>query len=119
MELLALFATNSSSCASTAPATSSPPRSVRSTASPDHRVPIVDACFLSARDRVTREVPESAPEPFTWVCVTRSLLDVIYETGITPRGSPPYQKRVGSTRRRLGGLVLGDAEPRFTFALAA
>src|SRR6202022_3802250 len=102
MELLPLFATNSSFCASAAPATSSPPRSVRSTASRDpHRVPIVDASFLSERDRVTREVPESAPEPFTLVCVTRSLLDVIYETGITPRGSPPYQKRLGSTRRRL------------------
>jgi hypothetical protein len=37
-------------------------------------------------------------------------------TGIT-EGSPPYQKRLGSTRRRLGGLGLGDAEPRVKVAL--
>src|SRR5260370_1094592 len=98
MELLLLSATNTSSCASTAPAISNPPRSVRSTASPNHRVPIIDASFLSERDRVTREVPGRASGPFTWVYVTReSPLCASRMWNYLDR-SPPYQNGPGCWR---------------------
>jgi hypothetical protein len=108
--VLLKFATNSSSCASAAAATSNPPRSVRSTASDDpHRIPIIAAPFLSERHRMNRQMTGSACGPFTLVCVTRSLPDVVCGMGITPRGR--HHTRNAWTRRDDVSAVPSPAPP--------